>query len=202
MSVTRTGTFKVRVISVFSSYMKPIYSFKKGNNYHRHWDIQSTDDQQILSLRGADLLIYREIIVKETGYSKSTWSALFSFSLALCGKLDRDQKMASWAWSVVRVDVQRDGAEIACWLPSTSMAGLPLPSKCQLFASAMLPASRTGTASVASCCPGFHRWAASLGPAHSSDVLLPSNRWLSFTSLKSFSPSFAYLCSYWLLIDL
>lgn len=78
MSVTRTGTFKVRVISVFSSYMKPIYSFKKGNNYHRHWDIQSTDDQQILSLRGADLLIYKEKLLSKRPDTQSPHGQHFS----------------------------------------------------------------------------------------------------------------------------
>lgn len=59
-----------------------------------------------------------------------------------------------------------------------------------------------GTASMASCYLSFHWWPPSLGPAHSLDVLTPSNRWLSFTSLESFCPNFAFLCSYWLFIDL
>lgn len=71
MSVMRTGTLKDRVINVFSSYMKSIYSFKKGENYHRHWDIQSTNDQQILSLRGADLLIYKEKLLSERPDTRS-----------------------------------------------------------------------------------------------------------------------------------
>lgn len=80
MSVTRTRMFKVCVISIFSSCMKPIYSFKKGNNYHRLWDIQSTNDQQILSLRGADLLIYKEKLLSKRPDTQSPRGQHFSVS--------------------------------------------------------------------------------------------------------------------------
>lgn len=44
--------------------MKSIYSFKRGRTIIGT-EIYSTNDQQILSLRGADLLIYKEKLLSE-----------------------------------------------------------------------------------------------------------------------------------------
>lgn len=187
MSVTRTGMFKVRVISIFSSYMKPIYSFKKENNYHRLWDIQSTNDQQILSLRGADLLIYKEKLLSKRPDTQSPRGQHFSASPSpfmesriMIGRLLREHEVWS-EWMSKETGLRQP----TNFTPPVGPDHFAIWMSALCLSSASCP--RMGTASAASCCLGFHRWPASLCPAHSLDVLLPSNRWLSFTPLESFS---------------